>query len=121
MYIVAGPFTGTSSIYGRVTCGISCCRIWVTSSLKIGTELVHLIGNVVRRNAPNGVWNVVRSRDDVASARLSYPTCRSIILLHARPANCSASWSVNGGTPEWAIVTLLSGSKDCTIRKDFPS
>src|SRR5271156_1304605 len=43
------------------------------------------------------------------------------MLQQDRPANCSASCSVYGGTPECAIVTSFKGSKDCTIRSDFPS
>ena len=43
------------------------------------------------------------------------------MLQHALPANCSASCSVNGGTPECAIVTWFNGSRDWTIRSDFPS
>src|SRR5277367_180930 len=91
------------------------------SSWKMGTELVHPIGRVVSRNAPKGVWKVVRSREEIASARSSYPTNKSIMLLQARPAKCSASCSVKGGTPECAMVTWLRGSRDCTIQSDLPS
>src|ERR1700742_1391214 len=51
-YLVSGPFTGTSSIYGLVICGISSLRIYVTSSWNIGTEFVHPIGNVTSLKAP---------------------------------------------------------------------
>ena len=42
------------------------------------------------------------------------------MLLHVRPVNCSANWYVKGETPECMVVTLLSGSRDCTIRNNFP-
>ena len=49
MYLMAGPQTGTSLIYGWVTWGISGGRMLVTLSWNIGTEFVHPIGNVVTR------------------------------------------------------------------------
>src|ERR1044071_3611998 len=87
----------------------------------MGTELVHPMGNVTSRKAPNGVWNVVRSLDDSASRRSSYPTYKSRIPPHARPLKCSARESAAGGQPKCAMVTALSGSKLCTILKDTPS
>ncbi|ETW85295.1 hypothetical protein HETIRDRAFT_310108 [Heterobasidion irregulare TC 32-1] len=70
-YRVGGPRIGTSSMKGMVVSGISGWRMWVTSSWKIGTEFVHPMGRVTSRWAPNGVWNVVKSRDDSASPRSS--------------------------------------------------
>ena len=58
---------------------------------------------------------MVRSHDDTASAQTLYPTYKSIMLLQACPAKCSANCSIKGGTPECRIVTTLSGSKDCTM------
>ena len=70
---------------------------------------------------PKGVWKVVRSRNDIASARSSYPTYKSIMLLQACPAKCSASCSIKGDAPECRIVTALSGSKDCMMQREVLS
>jgi len=54
---------GTSSMYSTVVSDISGCRMWVTSSWKMGMELVQPIGRVTRQSSPNRDWNVVRSHD----------------------------------------------------------
>ncbi len=87
----------------------------------MGTELVQPIGKVTRRSAPNGVWKVVRSRDDSAKDLSSYPTNKSRIPPQALPAKCAANSSVAGGRPECAIVTAFNGSRLCTSHKLFPS
>ena len=46
---------------------------------------------------------------------------KSIMLLQACPAKCSVSCSVKGGMPECQIVIALSGSKDCTMRREVLS
>ena len=58
-YCVAGPWIGTSSMYGMVVWGISACKMNFTSSWKIRTELVQPIGSVTSRSVPKGVWKVV--------------------------------------------------------------
>ena len=42
-------------MYATMTSGISGCKINVTSSWKIRTELVHPMGRVTSLNAPDGV------------------------------------------------------------------
>ena len=96
----AGPLIGTSSTKTIVCAGISSCKMNVTSSWNMGTEFVQPMGSVTSRCAPNGVWNVVKSREDSAISRSSYPTYRSSKPRQGRPANCSAIWSGIGGTPE---------------------
>jgi hypothetical protein len=58
----------------------------------------------------------VKSHDLLSNARSSYPTYRSRIPPQVRPAKCSASWSVYGGTPECWIVTAFSSSRLWTMR-----
>ena len=62
-YLVFGPPKPTSSMYTQTLEGISGLRMKVTSSWKMGTELVHPIGRVTNLSAPKGVWNVVKSLD----------------------------------------------------------
>ena len=120
-YVVSGPQMGTSSIYSRVYFGISSLRIYVTSSWNIGTEFVHPIGKVTSLSTPNSVWNVVRSLEHSASIRSLYPTYKSRIPPQVLPAKYIASSSVASGSPECAMVTLLRGSRLCTMRRLFPS
>src|SRR5882762_8548071 len=61
------------------------------------------------------------SLDSSANSRSSYPTYKSNIPPHARPANFDAKSSVAGGKPECAMVTAFNGSKLCTILRLFPS
>ena len=84
-------------------------------------EFVHPISRVTSQSAPKGDWKVVRSRDDSARPRSSYPTYKSSIPPQARPAKCSPIWLVNGVTPACLMVTWLRGSRLWTIWSDFPS
>src|SRR6202008_3940090 len=87
----------------------------------MGTEFIHPIGSVTSRSVPKGDWNVMRSRDVSTSPRSSYPTYKSSMLPHVRPAKCSPIWSVKGVTPACFIVTWFSGSRLCTMRNNLPS
>src|ERR1700743_3123326 len=108
-------------MYGIVTCGTSSLKMYVTSSWKIGTELVQPCGNFTSLRAPKGVWNVVKSRDPSAMSLWSYPEYKSRQPPQALPAKWLASSSVAGGTPECAMVTAFNGSNACTKRILFPS
>ena len=62
------------------TWGISSLRIKVTSACMICWELVYPIGIDIRRNAPRGVWKVVRSLDRTSSFLWSNATNRSSVV-----------------------------------------
>src|SRR5258708_3596500 len=74
IYLVSGPRIGMLSMYGMVVSGILGCRMWVTSSWKMGTEFVHPISRVMSWSDPNRDWNVVRLQEVSTSPRSLYPT-----------------------------------------------